>query len=433
MSKAMTTHSPALIDVLSLIQQRATIALSGRPTNSKDGREYHSNCPFSDCGGTDRFCIWPDAGRWSCNVRSSGCGRWGDAIGFLIQYDSYSFRQACDELEIEDPRYARESKALPLFMTSDQEPCKKWMDAASAFAYRAERYLWSDKGERALNYLQSRGLSADTIRNARLGFCPGWYSESLSNWGLSINETLEETEIKIPEGIVIPWFVDGKVWKLSVRRPDKSYFQCLGSSDCLFNTDSMQPGMTVMLLESEIDALSVYQCAGDIIASVATGGTWKGQTQRWIAQLKQAPGLLIGFDADEAGNAGAHVWQKKIPQALRWMPWAHDCNDMLTSGINLRTYVEMGLRTLHTQIEPLQEIAEPIKIIPETILTPALPKTTDKITTKRTIDPWIKLNDAGLPEFCSTPTCRTRAIAWKSNSEIMEAFCEKHKPAQFGW
>ncbi len=428
----MTTHSPAptTIDILSLIQQRATIALSGRPTNSKDGKEYHSNCPFSDCGGQDRFCIWPDANRWSCNVRSSGCGRWGDAIGFLMQYDGYSFRQACDELEIEDPRYARESKALPLFMTSDQEPCKKWMDSASAFTYRAERYLWSDKGERALNYLQQgRGLSADTIRNARLGFCPGWYSESLQNWGLSINETLEEEEIKIPEGIILPWFVEGKVWKLSVRRPDKSYFQCLGSSDCLFNTDSMQPGMTVMLLESEIDALSVHQCAGDIIASVATGGTSKGQTLRWVNQLKQAPGLLIGFDADEAGNAGNASWLKKIPQALRWMPWHHDVNQMLIEFDGLvRTWVEMGLRTLHTQIE------EPVEIVPEPIQSEyPMPKATDNISTKRTIDPWIKTNKVGLPEFCTTPICHNRAIAWRSNSEMMEAYCGKHKPAQFGW
>src|SRR6266581_6145291 len=425
------TTSPALsslIDIHAFYSRYSQIV--GKPTNSsRDGKEWHGSCPR--CMGHDRFCFW-ESGRFSCSIRSSGCGISGSSpYWYLRDIEGLTHRQACEDLGIDLDQFEEwqeHKRALPLFMTSDQEPCKKWIDAASAFTYRAERYLWSDKGERALNYLQQgRGLSADTIRNARLGFCPGWYSESLQNWGLSINETLEEEEIKIPEGIILPWFVEGKVWKLSVRRPDKSYFQCLGSSDCLFNTDSMQPGMTVMLLESEIDALSVYQCAGDLIAPIATGGTSKGQTQRWIAQLKQAPGLLIGFDADEAGNAGAHVWQKKIPQALRWMPWAHDCNDMLTSGINLRTYVEMGLRTLHTQIEPLQEIAEPIKIIPETILTPALPKTTDKITT-RTTDPWIKLNDAGLPEFCSTPTCRTRAIAWKSNSEIMEAFCEKHKP-----
>ncbi len=181
---------------------------------------------------------------------------------------------------------------------------------------------------------------------------------------------------------MIPWFVEGKVWKLSVRRPDKSYFQVLGSSDALYNTDSMQPGMAVMLVESEIDALSVHQEAGDLIASVATGGTSKGQTQRWITAIKQVPGLLIGFDADEAGNAGAANWQKKT--------------------------------------EPFQSPALLIGTSKEAVI-------------KRTLDPWIKLNDAGLPEFCSTATCRNRAIAWKSNSEMMQAFCEKHKPARFGW
>src|SRR6266581_352525 len=389
------TTSPALsslIDIHAFYSRYSQIV--GKPTNSsRDGKEWHGSCPR--CMGHDRFCFW-ESGRFSCSIRSSGCGISGSSpYWYLRDIEGLTHRQACEDLGIDLDQFEEwqeHKRALPLFMTSDQEPCKKWIDSASAFVYRAERYLWSDKGDRALNYLQGRGLSADTIQYARLGFCPRWYSESLTNWGLLPIQTLEEEEIKIPEGIVIPWFVEGKVWKLSVRRPDKSYFQCLGSSDALYNTDSMQPGMTVMLVESEIDALSVHQEAGDLIASVATGGTSKGQTLRWVNQLKQAPGLLIGFDADEAGNAGNASWLKKIPQALRWMPWHHDVNQMLIEFDGLvRTWVEMGLRTLHTQIE------EPVEIVPEPIQSEyPMPKATDNISTKRTIDPWIKTNKVGL-------------------------------------
>jgi len=260
---------------------------------------------------------------------------------------------------------------------------------------------------------------------------------------------LEEEDIKIPPGITIPWIVENKIWKISVKRfedAEKGYFQVLGSSDALYNVDTSQGYDTpCMLLESEFDALSVQQEAGGIIASVATGGTSKGQTQRWITALKQAPGLLIGFDADEAGNAGAQAWQKKIPQALRWMPWAHDANQMLQDSINIRTWVEQGLRALHTQIEaPVEVFAEMPPLSIEKVVMQVrdmgfgeplalLPEPTNIISKKRTIDPWIKTNKAGLPEFCSIATCRTRAIAWKSNSEMMQAYCEKHKPAQFGW
>ncbi len=445
------TTSPSLsslVDIHAFYSRYSQIV--GKPTNSsRDGKEWHGSCP--KCGGNDRFAFW-ESGRFSCSIRSSGCGISGSSpYWYLRDIEGLTHRNACEDLGIDLDQFEEwqeHKRALPLFMTSDQEPCKKWMDSASAFVYRSERYLWSDKGERALNYLQQgRGLSADTIRNARLGFCPGWYSESLTSWGLSINETLEETEIKIPEGIVIPWIVENKIWKLSVRRPSKEYFQVLGSSDALYNTDSMQPGMTVMLVESEIDALSVHQESGGIIAAVATGGTSKGQSLRWINALKQAPGILIGFDADEAGENGSATWKKKLPNALRWMTWAHDANQMLQDNINIRTWVEMGLRTLQMQIEEPVEMP-PLEMPPLSIekvvmqvrdmgfgeplaLLPESPKKPTPI--KRKIDPWIKLNDKGLPEFCSTATCRTRAIAWKSNSEMMQAFCEKHKPARFGW
>src|SRR6266704_6979159 len=266
-----------------------------------------------------------------------------------------------------------------------------------AHSHRAERYLWSDKGERALNYLQqSRRLSADTIRYAPLGFCPGWYSESLTSWGLTSIQTLEEEEIKIPPGITIPWIVENKIWKISVKRfedVEKGYFQVVGSSDALYTIDTSQGYDTpCMLLESEFDALSVQQEAGDIIASVATGGTSKGQSLRWINQLIQVPGILIGFDADEAGNAGSANWLKKIPDALRWQPWAHDANQMLQDNINIRTWVEMGLRALHTQIEiPVEVFANSVKNIPEPFQSPALLIGTSKeAVIKRTLDPWIK-------------------------------------------
>src|SRR6266705_3137307 len=416
----MTTQSPALntlIDIHAFYSRYSNIV--GKPTNSsRDGKEYHGSCP--KCGGNDRFVFW-ESGRFSCSIRSSGCGISGSSpYWYLRDIEGLSHRNACEDLGIDLDQFEewqeQQRNVLPLFMTSDQEPCKKWMDAASAFVYRAERYLWSDKGTKALEYLHGRGLTNETIRYAKLGFCPGWYHEQLENWGLTSIQTLEETEIKIPPGITIPWIVENKIWKISVKRfedVEKGYFQVVGSSDALYTIDTSRGYDTpCMLLESEFDALSVQQEAGGIIAAIATGGTSKGQSLRWINQLKQAPGVLIGFDADEAGNNGAQSWQKKIPQALRWMPFSHDANDMLTEFDGcVRMWVEMGLRALHTQIEEPIEVFQPevptvaydMKI-PES---PALSKSANTVSAKRTIDPWIKLNDKGLPEFCSTATCRT--------------------------
>ncbi len=340
----MTPTLSSLIDIPAFYSRYSRI--SGKPTNSRtDGKEFHGSCPV--CFGQDRFSFW-ESGRFSCSLRSSGCGIHGSSpYWFLRDVAGLSHRQACDELDIDPDMLpnATQAPALPLFMTRDEPPCKKWMDSAEAFVWRAERYLWSGKCENVLSYLHSRGFVDETIKRARLGYCPGWYSDSLANWGLTPIQTDGQGEIKIPEGIVLPFFVQDKIWKLSIRRPDKQYFQVTGSSDCLFNIDSLKPGEPAMLLEGEFDALSVLQEAGDLIAPIATGGTSKGLSARWIAKLLQASIILIGFDQDEnlSGDQGAKEWLNVLPQAIRWEPWAKDANDMLKQQLPIRLWVEPAL------------------------------------------------------------------------------------------
>ncbi len=95
-----------LIDIKALIEREAAIRLV-KHSNSKDGPEYHGPCPW--CMGRDRFAVWPSIGRYSCAIRSSGCGRYGDAIDFLRTYpheDAMTYREACDELGLDvDPAY----------------------------------------------------------------------------------------------------------------------------------------------------------------------------------------------------------------------------------------------------------------------------------------------------------------------------------------
>jgi hypothetical protein len=322
-----------------------------------------------------------------------------------------SYYQACKELDV-NPRYPEDAHPeLPLFMTQDEAPNKKWQTSAELFVWRAQRYLWTEGGKEQLEYLHSRGLTDETIRKARLGYCPGWYSESLENWGLASNQT-PEAEIKIPEGTILPWFVDGKIWKIQVRRPDGSYFQTLGSSNgSLYNIDTLQPGQPVFLYESEFDALSAQQEAGDLAAMIATGGSAKGQTTPLRHRLKQASHLLIGFDLDKAGDEGSKFWLK-MPNALRWKPWRHDINELLQQqAILVRMWVECGLRTATMSVEALPEPVPPAE--PEKKYVASL--------SYAQLHPWVKIGDRGLPVQCSQ--CRKPAIRWTSGVTPFCAGC----------
>jgi hypothetical protein len=62
------------------------------PTN---GGEYVSPCP--DCGGDDRFHVWPNEGsngRFWCRQ----CGKSGDMIEFLRWQKGMSFKEACESV-----------------------------------------------------------------------------------------------------------------------------------------------------------------------------------------------------------------------------------------------------------------------------------------------------------------------------------------------
>lgn len=60
---------------------------------STNGGEYVSPCP--DCGGDDRFHVWPnegETGRYWCRQ----CGKKGDLIDFLCWQKGKSFKEACE-------------------------------------------------------------------------------------------------------------------------------------------------------------------------------------------------------------------------------------------------------------------------------------------------------------------------------------------------
>ncbi len=336
------------------------VMVAGKPTNSREGKEWACSCPL--CGGVDRASFW-ESGRFCC-VR--GCQAHASSpYWFLRDVLRYDHHQACYELGC-DPLDAGARPArppLPLCLTKDEPPNQRWQEAAQAFCRAAENYLWSAKGETALHYLHARRLNDETIRQAHLGLCPDWYKAPLEAWGLSPEQLGKEDDpqIKIPRGIVIPWFVDGALWKIQLRRPapgpdGKKYKEVLGSAECLYHLDSLSAGRPALLVESELDALSAQQEAGDLLACLATGSTSKALTPRTLAQLAQAAHILQCFDTDDAGERGAQEWIQALSseRCTRWTPWAHDVNQMLQDRQPVRLWIETGLQMISTENEPVQ-------------------------------------------------------------------------------
>ena len=347
------------IDLASLIEQRSGISLKKHANHYQFGPEYCGPCPF--CGtGDDRFLCWPECDRphWYCRV----CGATGSAPWFLVEYCHLSFPEACEQLGIElEDREGYEPPSFSELIAQDEPPSEKWQEAAKVFIARAEAYLWhplSPEGKEALAYLRSRGLTDETIRRARLGYCPAmksgaWYSDTFESWGIdpaSIQDEAkrERGKIVIPPGIVIPWMEGDRIWKLALKRPGQeiSYGQVLGSREGMYNISSVQFDQPAMIVESELCALSVQQEAGDLIACVATGSVSRGRRARWIADLSLASYVLQSFDDDSAGDEHAPYWIQKLKHCIRWSPIPEkDPNDILKAlgGESLRNWVKWGI------------------------------------------------------------------------------------------
>jgi hypothetical protein len=229
------------------------------------------------------------------------------------------------------------------------------------YAEMCEHFLWRTKqGQPYLEYLRGRGLKDEIISEKRFGFMPlaqdgRWQQDSFADWGLTEEmlspEQLAKGCVRVPDGLVIPWFIHGnELWKITIKRPfagpkELSYGQIVGSRECLYNYDLVSSALPAMLTESVIDCLSVEQEAGDLVIPVATDSAARCRLPRWIARMAQAPFVLQSFDADEPGDKGAEEWMQLLANCTRWVPLAHDSNDMLKAHMNVRQWVQLGIKT----------------------------------------------------------------------------------------
>ncbi len=277
------------MDIKDLIEE---IGYSPRRKAACHGGEYCSPCPFCK-EGKDRFLIWPNrrnkngeyqGGSYSCRK----CGKYGDAITFLREFQGLNYRDACARLKItpKSRQFVQRSRepAKPLIA---QDPPTIWIEKATALTEWCHSHLLKDP--EALKKMQERGFTIESIEKYKIGFNPGDYQgcdfkRSRQDWGLEerIKDDGSRQKIWLPIGFTIPTFsAVGKVVKLKIRRLAwkegdnlPKYVEASGSKSSLsiYGTNKLP---VALVLESEIDALLIQQEASDLAYCVALGGSTK--------------------------------------------------------------------------------------------------------------------------------------------------------------
>ena len=335
------------MNLLELHQQNG---FQARRVAASHGGEYKSPCP--DCGGIDRFIVWPETGRYWCR----GCGKSGDALQYLRDYRGMSFKASCNLLNLSDklkrpagprPMQAIEPKKEPWQPRTVTEPGAQWQAAAENFIQKSMSDLQANPA--ALQYLFDRGLNVETITAARIGWNPKTFYIPRHTWGLAVNkEKTGGQKIFIPAGQGIPNGTPGALHGIKIRISNRQenqpkYYNLPGSNTAPFILGSIP---ILFIVESELDALLIYQEAKDLVAVAAMGSAKNTPCVDTVNIFKNALALFIALDTDSAGIQGAAWWLKNFNTAIRWpVPVGKDPTEARQHGLNIRAWVAAGIES----------------------------------------------------------------------------------------
>ena len=225
--------------------------------------------------------------------------------------------------------------------TEPETPPEQWQNAMMNISRNAESRIFTDAGISARNYLFSRGLDEQTIREYHVGFLAldagqGWMRDH--GYSIMMETPLPDDEkqrLAIPAGISFPYIMNGKVCKLETRRTpdqlavmqdhDDKIGQVRGCRKALFNSQDAEcqdKRRDIIFTEGVIDALSINQAVGrncnDEIKAVTFGSaTTHGDPDEFFQWYVMPYRIAVGFDNDEPGKTNSLKLAELINQARK--------------------------------------------------------------------------------------------------------------------
>jgi DNA primase len=311
---------------------------------STQGGEYKSSCP--NCGGDNRFFMQPNKPQKNCSgyYRCRKCGISGDTIQFAMNFLGMSFKEAQAYLGL-SINYETSKKTRPLFKkqivaSKIVSPSRIWKDRAIHFVERAHQSILSQP--QALDWLNSRGISIETIKNKKIG----WNNQEMflnkSEWGIMADDD-KNTKLWLPQGIIIPTFdKDASVQRIKIRRFKNDsrgkYIIVSGSSSSLSIIGDRSLN-TMIIVESELDAYALYQEINDLALVVAVGSNVK-KPDNIVNFYAQDRAIIVCPDNDNGGNVMQELWKKWYPNSTIYpTSFGKDIGEAIEQGLKIRPWI----------------------------------------------------------------------------------------------
>lgn len=260
-------------------------------SHSSSSKILQGICPFHD----DRdpsLTVWINSQSFNCFGCDAGGKDGSDVISFIMLAEKLSFPQAVEFLAKRAGIQIEVNKEFDILYNKQEKRCQKYV-----------KQLFDN--DNALRYLLDRGLTEETIRTMRLGYCIG---NSNDSWE---DRTLLKERIIFPvndlSGKVISF--SGRIYKDKDNR--KKYVNESNSSIFIKGRSLYQLSHAkkhikeegyAVIVEGYIDALMFYNFGVNNVVSIMSTSLTKEQ----IELLKKYTNkIILIMDGDSAGEIAA--------------------------------------------------------------------------------------------------------------------------------
>ena len=232
----------------------------------KKGSDYSTFCPFHD-EKTPSFSISPSKNIYKC----FGCGKGGDGITFLMEYQKMSY--------IEALRWVASKNNIHL--SEDEQPKKFTKPTLRIEKPKSKILDWFEK---------ERKITENTLNHFGITEGIEWMPQIQS-----------ETAV-----ICFNYYRVRELVNIKFRGAKKSFKMAKDAELIFYNLDAIENEETVYITEGEIDCLSLYECGVENVVSVPNGASVNGSVRLeyldncWKYFVDKKKFILV-LDNDAAG------------------------------------------------------------------------------------------------------------------------------------
>ncbi|MDR3049604.1 MAG: DNA primase [Elusimicrobiota bacterium] len=306
------------IDRIKLSSDIVSVIREYVPSLKRAGRNWTACCPFHN-EKTPSFVVSPEKGIFNC----FGCHAAGDVFKFVMLADGVSWIESVRKLAQKASIEIQESKEE--IIKSSQK--MKLFDILENAATFYNRYLLeSVQAKFARDYLEKRGVSAETVKKFKLGFAPkNALLSAISQKNIALEDIVKAGIVTKTESgslyeymsdrLVFPIFdASGRIVAFGGRTlsdqqpkylntPETAVYSKSSNLYGLYQTlPTIRKERKIIVLEGYMDVIIPWQFG--ISGAVASLGTSFTKNHAKLIS-RYADKVILLFDGDDAGRGAA--------------------------------------------------------------------------------------------------------------------------------